>query len=74
MKQVYFDMRYADLKLRIANAQKEEETARKHGEVKEAQRQYKLSEKLKKELSDLIDKNTEVTVVSEEGITFNERS
>ena len=42
MKQVYFDMRLADLKLRIANAQKAEETARKHSEVKEAQRQYKL--------------------------------
>lgn len=74
MKQVYFDMKYADLKLRIANAQKAEETARKHSEVKEAHRQYKLSEKLQKELSDLIEKNTEVTVLEEEGVTFSERN
>lgn len=74
MKQVYFDMKYADLKLRIANAQKAEEIARKHSKVKEAQRQYKLSEKLKKELSDLIEKNTEVTVLEEAGVTFSERN
>lgn len=74
MKQVYFDMKYADLKLRIANAQKAEETARKHSEVKEAHRQYKLSEKLQKELSDLIEKNTEVTVLEEAGVTFSERN
>lgn len=74
MKQVYFDMRLADLKLRIANAQKAEETARKHSEVKEAHRQYKLSEKLQKELSDLIEQNTEVTVVEEAGVNFSERN
>ena len=74
MKQVYFDMKYADLKLRIANAQKAEETARKHSEVKEAHRQYKLSEKLQKELSDLIEKNTEVTVLEDTGVNFSERN
>lgn len=74
MKQVYLDMRIADLKLRIANAQKAEETARKHSDVKEAHKQYKLSEKLQKELTDLISRNTEVTVLSDEGVNFNARS
>ena len=74
MKHVYFDMKYADLKLRIANAQKAEETARRHSEVKEADRQYKLAKKLEKELSDLIEKNTEVTVLEEAGVTFSERN
>lgn len=71
MKQVYLDMRIADLKLRIANAQQAEETARKHSEVKEAHRQYKLAKKLEKELSDLISRNTEVVTVVDTGVTFN---
>lgn len=71
MKQVYFDMKYADLKLRIANAQKAEETARKHSEVKEAQRQYDLAQDLQKQLDELISRNTEVVTVEETGVKFN---
>lgn len=71
MKQVYFDMKYADLKLRIANAQKAEETARKHSEVKEAQKQYDLAQDLQKQLDELISRNTEVVTVEETGVKFN---
>ena len=64
-------MRYADLKLRIANAQKAEETARKHSEVKEAQAQYDLAQDLQKQLDELISRNTEVVTVEETGVKFN---
>lgn len=71
MKQVYFDMKYADLKLRIATAQKAEETLRKHSKVKEAQAQYDLAQDLQKQLDELISRNTEVVTVEETGVKFN---
>ena len=71
MKQVYFDMRLADLKLRIANAQQAEETLRKHSKVKEAQAQYDLAQDLQKQLDELISRNTEVVTVEETGVKFN---
>lgn len=71
MKQVYFDMKYADLKLRIANAQKAEETLRKHSKVKEAQAQYDLAQDLQEQLDELISRNTEVVTVEETGVKFN---
>ena len=71
MKQVYFDYRLADLKLRIANAQKAEEILRKHSKVKEAQAQYDLAQDLQKQLDELISRNTEVVTVEETGVKFN---
>ena len=71
MKQVYFDMKYADVKLRIANAQKAEETLRRHSKVKEAQAQYDLAQDLQKQLDELINRNTEVVTVEETGVKFN---
>ena len=64
-------MKYADLKLRIANAQKAEETLRRHSKVKEAQRQCDLAQDLQKQLDELINRNTEVTVLEETGVKFN---
>lgn len=64
-------MKYADLKLRIANAQKAEETLRKHSKVKEAQAQYDLAQDLQKQLDELISRNTEVVTVEETGVKFN---
>lgn len=71
MKQVYFDMKYADLKLRIATAQKAEETLRKHSKVKEAQAQYDLAQDLQEQLDELISRNTEVVTIEDTGVTFN---
>lgn len=72
MKQVYFDMKYADLQNRIAINKQAEESYRRKGEVMKAQGCYKLVQKLEKELSDLISRNTEVTVLEDTVVMFNE--
>ena len=71
MKQVYFDMKYADLQNRIAINKQAEESYRRKGEVMKPQGCYKLVQKLEKELSDLISRNTEVVTVEDTGVTFN---